>query len=450
MFFRQVLYRDLGCASYVLGDHGEAVVVDPRWDIDVYLDIVENEDLRITHVLDSHDHADHVSGRERLAAATGAVIHRPLDKAGRELSLQVGSLELTAVATPGHRPEHRAFAVADLSRGPDAWLLLTGDSLLVGDIARPDLAYEPTEGAQALHHTLGDLLAFGDHVEVWPGHVGGSLCGGAGLSGKASSTIGFERRHNALLGLEADQFVAELTASLPMRPPNIERIVAINRRPTATAPVALQSLSEAAVGELLARGTTVLDARSPEDFDLAHLAGSVNLPVASAGVGTRAGWTLSPDDQLLLVAADERSAMRMAAALQAVGFSELAGWSLADEFAWAEAELPVARSSAWELDRLVAEIRAHSVDLVDVREPHEWVLGHVPGSINLPLHRLRDVSAEALPDAGRTTAVACAAGARAAFAASLLRRSGRLDVVRISDGGVPDLGSRGLELELGL
>jgi glyoxylase-like metal-dependent hydrolase (beta-lactamase superfamily II)/rhodanese-related sulfurtransferase len=450
VFFRQVLYRDLGCASYMVGDHGQAVVVDPRWDIGVYLEIADAEGLRITHVLDSHDHADHVSGRERLAEATGASIHRPLEESGQELTLRVGAVQVRAIAAPGHRPEHRVFTVADLSRSPEPWLLLTGDSLLVGDIARPDLAYEPAEGARALHATLGGLVGLGEHVEVWPGHVGGSLCGGANLSAKPSSTIGFERRHNPLLGLDATRFIGELTGSLPTRPPNVDRIVELNRRPSASAAVTLRALGEAEVGGLLTRGITVLDGRPPQDFDLAHLAGSVNLPVASAGVGTRAGWTLSPDDELLLVAEDERSAMRMAAALQAVGFSALAGYNVADEFTWAEAELPVARSDAWDLDRLAAELRAATVDLIDVREPHEWALGHVTGSMNLPLHRLSEVAAQDLPNEGRTTAVACAAGARAAFAASMLRRSGRPDVVRISDGGVPDLSTRGLDLEVGL
>jgi glyoxylase-like metal-dependent hydrolase (beta-lactamase superfamily II)/rhodanese-related sulfurtransferase len=450
MFFRQVLYRDLGCASYVVAEGGEAVVVDPRWDIDVYLEIAATEDLRIIHVLDSHDHADHVSGRERLGAATGATIHRPSEESGEELTLRVGTVEVRALAAPGHRPEHRVFAVADLTRSPEPWLLLTGDSLLVGDIARPDLAYAPAEGASALHRTLMGLIESGDHVEVWPGHVGGSLCGGAGLSAKTSSTIGFERRHNPLLGLDEARFVEALIESLPTRPPNVDRIVETNRRSSAGPTIVLPALSESDVGELLARGITVLDARPPQDFDLAHLAGSVNLPIASAGVGTRAGWTLSPDDQLLLVAVDEESATRMGAALQAVGFSELAGYSVADEFAWSEAGLPVARADAWNLDRLAAELRAETVNLIDVREAHEWALGHVRGSMNLPLHRLGEVAPQDLPDEGRVTAVACAAGARAAFAASLLRRSGRPDVVRISDGGVPDLSSRGLELEVGL
>lgn len=450
MFFRQVLYRDLGCASYLLGDHGEAIVVDPRWEIDVYLETARVEELRIAHVLDTHEHADHVSGRERLAAATGAKVHRPARNSETGLVLDVGLLRLTARAAPGHRPEHVVLTVADLSRSPDPWLVLTGDSMLVGDLARPDLAYEPAAGALALHRTMGELMALGDHVEVWPGHIGGSLCGGTSLSGKTSSTVGFERRHNSFLALDEDHFVTALTTSLPTRPPNVEHIVALNRRVTPTPPVVLEPRAGTDLVGLLGANVTVLDARAPEDFDRAHLAGSINLPVSSSGVGTRAGWTLSPDQALLLVAQDTESAARMASALQAVGLDQLAGFTLAEPQAWRTAGLPVAQADAWNLDRLLDELQADAVDLIDVREPDEWILGHVPGSVNVPLHLLRDVASAAIPDRGRTTAVACAAGMRAAFAASLLRRAGRRDVVRLSDGGVPGLGARGLELEVGL
>jgi hydroxyacylglutathione hydrolase len=457
LFFRQVLYRDLGCASYVLGDGGEAVVIDPRWDIDVYLDMAAGERLRITHVLDTHDHADHVSGRLRLVAATGAQSHRPDlgegfgDRLGAGDEIAVGSLRIRALATPGHRPEHLTFAVFDLSRGNDPWLLLTGDSLLVGDIARPDLAVEATEGARALHGSLQQLMDLGDHVEVWPAHIGGSLCGGAGLSGKTSSTVGFERLHDPLLMMDREQFVKSLTGSLPSRPPNVDRIVGLNRRPLGAAdPAEPPRLDASGLREALRAGVTVLDSRVPDQFDAGHLAGAINLPVSSAGVGTRAGWALDPAQPIVIVAEDDSAARGMASALQAVGFWSLAGQVVADREVWAAAELPVAESGSWDLDQLAAGLRQDAVELVDVRELAEWAAGHVAGSHHVPLNRLRDVSALRLPDDGRTTAVACAAGVRAAFAASLFRRAGRHDVVRVAGGGVPDLSARGLELELGL
>jgi hydroxyacylglutathione hydrolase len=456
LFFRQVLYRDLGCASYVLGDAGQAIVVDPRWDIDIYLEIARSERLSITHVLETHDHADHVSGRFRLAEITGASWHRAADDehddgagiaAGWEIA--IGSLRVQALATPGHRPEHLTFAVADLSRGSDPWLLLTGDSLLVGDIARPDLAVEPRDGARALHGSLERLLALYDHVEVWPAHVGGSLCGGAGLSGKTSSTVGYERLHNPLLMMEREAFVDGLTRSLPTRPPNIDRIVALNRRCAVEPPREPPALAGELLHELLRSGITVLDSRAPEEFDAGHIAGAVNLPVSTPGVGTRAGWALSPEEAIVIVAADEDAAHATTSALQAVGLWQIAGYDVADRATWEHNRLPVAEAHSWDLDQLAGGLRRNAVELVDVRELPEWVRGHVKGSHHVPLHRLRDVESVEIPARGRTTVVACAAGVRAAFAASLLRRAGHRDVVRIAGGGVPDLTARGIELAVG-
>ena len=237
MFFRQILYGDLGCASYFIACGGQAVVVDPRWDIDVYLELARKQRFRIAHVIETHNHADHVSGRQRLVAATGARAYRPdLEPDDRPDAIRagdvitVGKVDIRAIATPGHRPEHLSYEVIDHKRSDSPWMVLTGDTLLVGDIARPDLAYEANDGAEALHRTLARLTSFDDHVELWPAHVGGSLCGGAGLSGKTSSTVGFERRVNALLTMELPEFIDQLTSTLPTRPPNVERIVALNRR----------------------------------------------------------------------------------------------------------------------------------------------------------------------------------------------------------------------------
>jgi hydroxyacylglutathione hydrolase len=456
LFFRQVLYRDLGCASYIIADAGQAIVVDPRWDIAPYLGIAEAEHLQIAHVLDTHDHADHVSGRLRLAEATGARPYRPGPReegaadvimAGDEII--AGAARVTALATPGHRPEHLTFVVSDLSRGPEPWMVLSGDSLLVGDIARPDLAVEAREGARALHSSVRRMLALDDHVEVWPAHIGGSLCGGSGLSSKTSSTIGFERRHNPLLALDEERFVAGLTTDLPARPPNIERIVDLNRRSAGPPPREPARVRGDALLSLLGTGATVLDARVPTAFDAGHVAGSINLPVTSPGVGTRAGWALDSEEPVVIVAEDEAEARRMASALEAVGFWQLEGISIADPDEWRHHSVPVARADSWDLAQLAEGLRHQSVDLVDVREASEWIAGHVPGSLHVPLHRLREVQSIVMPHRGRTTAVACAAGMRAAFAASLLRRSGRRDVVRVAGGGIDDLGALGLELAPG-
>jgi hydroxyacylglutathione hydrolase len=188
MFFRQVLHEDLACASYVLADGREAVVVDPKWEVEDYLELADEHDFRITHVLETHNHADHVSGHGRLAEATGATLHVSA-QAGAEYQheplvegdeLELGDVLIRALATPGHRPEHLAFTVADRSRGDEPWLVLTGDALFVGTVGRPDLAVDPEEGPHGLFRSTRRLLELGEHVEVWPGHLGGSLCGGSG------------------------------------------------------------------------------------------------------------------------------------------------------------------------------------------------------------------------------------------------------------------------------
>jgi glyoxylase-like metal-dependent hydrolase (beta-lactamase superfamily II)/rhodanese-related sulfurtransferase len=457
VFFRQILYRDLGCASYLIGDSGEAAVVDPRWNTDVYLELAQAERLRITHVIDTHDHADHVSGRVRLAERTGARAARAArsgDLRDDDLSagdeIAIGNVRLRALGAPGHRPEHLAFTVTDLSRGPEPWMVLTGDSLLVGDLARPDLAVEAHDGATDLHASLRGLLELGDHIEVWPAHVGGSLCGGAGLSGKTSSTIGYERRNNPLLQASDAEFVKGLIAGIPAsRPPNIERVVGLNQAIRAPEPCELIALSSGRLRDLLGARGTVFDARPPPSFDAAHLAGAINLPVAAPGAGTRAGWALHPEEAVVIVAEDEREAEAMANALESVGMFQTVGWAPGDAAAWKRDDLPVASASSWSLEQLADSLRRSAVDLVDVREQTEWISGHVAGSHHVPLARLRDGRSVSLPDRGRSTAVACAGGMRAAFAASLLRRAGRRDVVRIAGGGIADLDDHGITLDLG-
>ncbi len=453
MFFRQVLHQDLGCASYVVGGGGQALVVDPRWEIDVYVEIARVERLRITHVLDTHDHADHVSGLKRLAALTGARALRaarldgdPESHIGAGQEIALGEVRVRALPTPGHRPEHLALTVTDLSRAEEPWLVLSGDSLLVGDLARPDLAWEARAGAAAMHDSLRMLLELGDHVELWPGHVGGSLCGGAALSTKTSSTIGFEGRHNPLLAMDHAQFVAELARSLPPRPPSVERIVALNRA-GADEPPEVTRLSATELRERLQAGVTILDGRSPPEFDAGHLSGAINLPLTSPGLGTRAGWLFGAEEELLVVAADAQAAAEMVGALHAVGHWSLCGYVVADPDAWRAEGLPGARAEAWDVEQLARALERDLVELVDVRDQHEWVSGHVTASRHMPLHRLRE--AGALPDPGRPIAVACMAGGRAAFAASVLRRAGTPKVIRVAGGGVPDLATYGITLAPG-
>jgi hydroxyacylglutathione hydrolase len=457
MFFRQVLHEDLGCASYVVADGGEAAVVDPKWEVEDYLALADEHGFRIRHILETHNHADHVSGKGRLAKVTGAEIYVP-EAADVEFdhgalrdgdSVDVGQVKITALATPGHRPEHMAYLVADGSRGGDPWLVVTGDSLFVGDVARPDLAVEPGEGARDLQRSMLRLLELDDFAEVWPGHIGGSLCGGAGMSEKPGTTIGFERRFNRLLKLDEEEaFVRELTADLAPQPPNFKRIVELNRGPLLTDAAPIEPLAPARVNDLLAAGATLLDGRPPREFDGIHIRGSINVTTTRAAVGTRAAWIADPEAEVLVSAATDAEAGRMARLLEAVGFRRIAGSLAGGVSAWKEAGLPTESTPAIDIRELAERLRSSDIALVDVREDDEWSEGHVEGSIHVPYHDLRNEVPAELRN-GKQVAVACSAGNRSSIAASLLKRAGVDNVIHVADGGVADLADEGIQLTRG-
>ncbi|MDQ3891266.1 MAG: MBL fold metallo-hydrolase [Actinomycetota bacterium] len=455
MFFRQVLHADLACASYVLADGGEAAVIDPKWEIEEYLELALEHGFEIEHVLETHNHADHVSGHGRLAAASGARIYVS-ERAGAEYEhvpladgqqVAVGRITITALATPGHRPEHLAFVVEDGSRAGAPWLVVTGDSLFVGDLARPDLAVEPVEGARELFRSLRRLLALEDFAEVWPAHVGGSLCGGEAMSQKPASTIGFERRYNRLAAIaDEGEFVRALTHELAPQPPNFERIVALNRGPLLTELAPLEPRAPARVKQLMDAGAVLVDGRDPREFDAAHVPGSINVTATKGAVGTRAAWVVDLESEVLVAGASDEEARRFGRLLEAVGFRRLGGYLAGGIAAWRDALLPVATTPAVDAAGLSERLRAGDVLLFDVREDEEWEEGHVEGSLHAPYHDLRDLVPDELRDAGKPIAVACSAGNRSSIAASLLERGGVEDVIHLVDGGVDDLAEHGIEL----
>jgi hydroxyacylglutathione hydrolase len=458
VFFRQVLHGDLGCASYVFADGGEAAVVDPKWEIEDYLALAGEHDFRVAHILETHNHADHLSGRGRLAEATGAVIHISAE-AGVDYehepiadgeAVELGEIRLVAVATPGHRPEHLAYTVEDTSRSDAPWLVLTGDSLFVGDVARPDLAVDPEEGARGLCGSLRTLLELEDFTEVWPGHIGGSLCGGSGMSEKPGSTIGFERRFNPIFALAArgdeEEFVRVLTNELAPQPPNFKRIVELNRGPLLTAVTVVEPLAPARTEELAAAGAVLLDGRDPREFDAAHIPDSLNVTMSHGAVGTRAAWVVDPEQDVIVVAASEHHAQQLAQLLEAVGFRSLRGFLAGGLPAWQGASLEIETTPAIDAAALAERLDRNEVVLLDVRDEDEWSEGHVADSVHAPYYELRDGPPDALPWNDKPVAVACAVGNRSSLAASLLRRAGFDHVLHVAEGGVPALKKEGIEL----
>jgi len=445
VIFRQILHDDLGCASYLVGDEdaGVAAVVDPRLDIEEYLRLARYLGVRIEHVLETHNHADHVSGHGRLAAATGAAIHvhrlaapdyehEPFDD-GWELEL--GDLVVRALHTPGHRPEHTAFALVDRARGEEPWAVLTGDTLFVGDIARPDLAVDKDEGARGIYRSLEErLLTLPDTTEVWPGHLGGSMCGGPGMDLKISSTIGFERAHQELLRIaDEDEFVERSLATLGPQPPNFRAIVALNRGPLVKEVVEAHPLTPRQVQQARDGGALVVDVRTELQFDEAHIPGAVSITARRAGFGSKLAWLAAPGQPLVLVGRDDEDALAAAVLAGAVGLRSIAGYLDGGMTSWREERLPVDRIERMTVPEL--HERRDEVQVLDVRERDEWEEGHIPGSVHVPYHDLDAIPEGIDPD--RPVAAICGSGQRSAVAASLLERLGASDVIHVVDGGVP-------------
>jgi hydroxyacylglutathione hydrolase len=424
--FRQLVDDDLGCASYLIGDEaaGEAVVVDPAYAIEPYLEEAERSGVRIVRVLETHTHADHLSGHGRFALEHGlpVTVHPlaepefPFDAVEDGDEVTVGDMMIRVLHTPGHRPEHCCYLVDGH--------LLTGDSLLIGDAARPDLAVEATEGATALFASLQRLAGLPDDTEVDPGHVAGSLCA-TGISSARSSTIAMERLSNRALAYgDADEFVAaHATISAP-RPPTIERVVALNRGPFVGEPEPL--------GRIESFDGQVLDVRTAREFADGHLAGALNVPVSGSSVGTKAGFLLDLDAPVAIHASSPADAQEAARRLRAVGVLGLAGY-MVDVEANERLE-PIALD---ELERLLAD---NAVEVVDVREKDERDDGYIPESRHIP-YRLVGAYVDELKN-GRPVVTVCESGARAGVAASVLAAHG-IQARPLLDAGIPDWEQRG-------
>jgi glyoxylase-like metal-dependent hydrolase (beta-lactamase superfamily II)/rhodanese-related sulfurtransferase len=433
MIFTQFVDDALGCASYLVGDPstGDAVVVDPAFAIEQYLDDAAHRDVRVVRTIETHTHADHLSGHGRLALEheipvsihPAAEVHYPNDPMEDGAEIVLGEIVLRCIHTPGHRPEHCCLAVSDRSRGEDPWIVLTGDSLFVGDAARPDLAVEARDGAEGLFHSLRRLAELGDGVEVYPGHVAGSLCGKA-MSSKASTTIGFERRFNPALAYDdVALYVAETATISTPRPPNMERIVELNRGPfvpAQTQPPELPAPPE---------GAQILDVRTVEAFAAGHLAGALSVPVSGTRFSTKAAFVL-PEGSVVVVASDEAEVDEAIGGLRSVGVLDIAGYVLGG----GTEQLDLVTID--ELDALLEQ----GAELIDVREKDERDSGYIAGSRNIP-YRLLALGEADLPH-DKPIVTICESGPRAAIAASILSARG-FDAHPVWNGGIDSWASAG-------
>lgn len=448
MILEQLVLESLGHASYLVASEqtGNALVLDPRRDVEIYLDAARRLGVRIAFVLDTHQHNDYVSGILELAARTGARVlasghgdvmypHEPVQD-GQQIAL--GDVILDVLHTPGHTPEHLSLLGHEGAQ-EEAALLLSGGALLVGDIARPDLLGGPDEKREAARmfcRTLQEkILTLPDHLLVYPTHVAGSLCGG-NIGSRFTTSVGYERRTNPVLAAVAasDVFVDECLRmdDLPAVPPYWRRMRALNLR----GPDVLGALAEPpalAVDEFAERmhdGAVVLDARAPESFAGAHIPGALN-----AGIGnsfpTWAGTIVSPDHGILLVL-DRADDLREATwGLLRTGYPPPLGWLAGGMQSWRTSGHAVELTEQITVHDLVR--RRDEFDILDVRQPNEWHQGHIEDAIwitgaEVP-QRLDDV-----PRGDRPLAIVCGSGYRSSAIASLLTRHGRRDVVNVVGG----------------
>ncbi|MGN6132202.1 MAG: rhodanese-like domain-containing protein [Nocardioidaceae bacterium] len=447
MYFAQFYLDCLSQASYLVGDErsGQAVVVDPRRDIEPYLADAEAHDLRIVGVLNTHFHADFVSGHLELARATGAWIgYGRAAEADFEVRafgdgdrVELGDVVLEVMETPGHTPESISVLVYEHAGDPTPYGVLTGDALFIGDVGRPDLLASVGVTADELGRMLYDsvqhkLMSLPDETRVFPAHGAGSACG-KNLSTEKQSTIGEQRRLNyACQPMTEGQFLAVVTAGQPPAPEYFVYNAVLNRKERDTrAPGAhLPALSPDQLDEVLAGGAVVIDARDPMEFAAGHLRGAVNVPVDGRKAET-VGMVVKPDDTVVLMAPEgeeQEAAIRMVR----IGFDHAVGFVPRPEAYLLDHPDQVERASRLAPTELALALADRDVQLVDVRNAGETEAGMLPGAVNIPLAQLARRAGEL--DPSRPTVLYCAGGWRSSVAGSLLRRRGFADVSDVLGG----------------
>jgi len=445
MFVQQFFVKGIAHSSYLLGGTSTCAIVDPRRDVQVYRNAAKEMGMTITHILETHLHADFVSGHLDLAKKTGAKIYAP--KKGKckfphvPLSegdtIDIEDMRIAVLATPGHTPEHISYVVTDRSRGKDPVGVFCGDTLFVGDVGRPDLFPGiARELAAELYHSLHDkLLKLPDFCEVYPAHGAGSLCGRT-MGAKRTSTIGYEKRYNAALTIrEKGEFIASLTTNMPPAPDHFSRLSAIN----GAGPVLLdklpplEPLGPAAFRKRMGKkGTIALDIRSYEAFGGQHIPGAYHIDFGG-NFATFSGWMLPTGKDILLIAGSANEAEEAAVWLKRVGLDRVIGYLDGGMFAWAKAGLPTAhvpQLSAHELHDSI--VRKEKMTIIDVRAPSEYEGVHIREAVNIPLPDLRTRYREL--NKKSPVVLICSTGHRSSLGTSILKQRGFTSVFNTAGG----------------
>lgn len=442
MYFEQFYLGCLAHASYMLASEGEAVVVDPQRDVELYLKAAAEHGIAIRHIIETHLHADFVSGHRELAARTGAKIYIGAEAGAtfphvpvrQDFELKFGKASIRVLETPGHTAESICLVVTDEEKSPAPWAVLTGDTLFIGDVGRPDLSprHTPAQLAGLLYESLHDkLMTLPDTVLVYPAHGAGSLCG-KNMRAERSSTIGTERLTNYALQIKSkEDFVAQLTSNLPARPEYFLKDAEINRAgaPALADLPPLRAIAPLELQAMLDAGEIALDVRSGEEFAAGHVPASVNIAL-SGQFASWAGTVLGLAAHPVLIASSEEQVEEARVRLARVGIEALDGYLRGGIEAWKLAGLDVAATPQVTVQELNA--RLNELQVLDVRREGEWVAGHIEQAIWWPLDNFKISPPELDRDA--PVAVHCKSGYRSMVASSLLQRAGYKNVINVSGG----------------
>jgi hydroxyacylglutathione hydrolase len=446
MYFEQFYLGCLAHASYILGSEKEAVVVDPQRDVDLYIKAAEDHGLTIRHIFETHLHADFVSGHKELAARTGAQIYFgasagatfPHVAVHDGFELRFGTARIKVLETPGHTPESICLLIfnGEGSGNGQPWAVLTGDTLFLGDVGRPDLsrAYSPEQLAGMLYDSLHNkLLKLPDEILVYPAHGAGSLCG-RNMRAERSSTIGTERLTNYALQIQSrEEFTKQLTSNLPARPDYFLQDAEINRggAPALSDLPELKAISPAELKSLLDEGVIALDIRPGDQFATGHVPGSINIAL-SGQFATWAGTILGLSSRPVLIADSPEQLAEARLRLARVGIETERGYLQGGVAGWKQAGLDVARLPEITPSELHQRLSENKLRVLDVRREPEWMVGHMPGAAWWPLDRFRVSPPEV--DLDIPLAVHCQSGYRSMIACSLLQRAGFRNVMNVTGG----------------
>jgi len=444
MYFEQFFLGCLAHASYMVGSQGEAMVVDPQRDVDLYLKAAEEHGLKIRHVFETHLHADFVSGHRELAERTGATIYIGAQAGALfphldiqdGFELRVGKILIRAMETPGHTPESVCLVIHDEEKSSEPCAVLTGDTLFLGDVGRPDLSKTHTsqELAGMLYDSLHNkLMKLPDSVLVYPAHGAGSLCG-RNMRAERSSTIGTERLTNYALQIKSrEEFVRQLTANLPARPEYFAQDAQINREgaPALEKLPELRAISAQELKLLLEDGLVALDVRPGEQFATGHVPGSINIAL-SGQFASWAGAVLGLSAQPVLIADSAEQIDEARMRLARIGLEGERGYLKDGLEAWKQAGFSLAQLPEIRVTDLQEKLRSATIQVLDVRREPEWQAGHITGAAWWPLDNFRISTPEIDPSI--PVAVHCKSGYRSIIGCSLLRRAGLQNVINVSGG----------------